>query len=75
MNPLAGIKRMFGLQGLIELAKSIVKVGLLGGVGPGCFFSQVPQLIGLARADTRAAIGNVGGTFIVAVLVMAGCSH
>ena len=31
LDPLAGMKRMFGLQGLIELGKSIAKVTLLGG--------------------------------------------
>src|SRR5690349_9889603 len=39
LNPLSGLKRMFGLQGLIELVKSIAKVGLLGGVGAWLIFS------------------------------------
>src|SRR5690606_36779328 len=33
INPLSGIKRIFGMQGLIELAKSIAKVLLLGTIG------------------------------------------
>ncbi len=33
INPAAGIKRMFGAQGLIELAKSLAKVVLIGVVG------------------------------------------
>ena len=32
LNPLAGIKRIFGMQGLIELGKSLAKVILLGAV-------------------------------------------
>src|SRR5512143_1396031 len=30
LNPLSGIKRMFSTQGLVELVKSLAKVGLLG---------------------------------------------
>ncbi|PWI35096.1 flagellar biosynthesis protein FlhB [Vibrio albus] len=32
MNPLSGIKRMFGLQSWVELVKSILKVALVAGV-------------------------------------------
>lgn len=31
MNPMSGIKRMFGMQSLVELLKSILKVALVGG--------------------------------------------
>jgi flagellar biosynthesis protein FlhB len=30
INPLSGLKRMFGVQGLIEIGKGLLKVGLLG---------------------------------------------
>jgi flagellar biosynthetic protein FlhB len=32
INPLSGLKRIFGVQGLIELGKSILKLTLLGGI-------------------------------------------
>ena len=32
LNPMTGLKRMFGAQGLIELSKSLAKLGLLGGI-------------------------------------------
>ncbi len=32
INPLSGFKRMFGIQSLVELLKSILKVGLVAGV-------------------------------------------
>ena len=71
MNPLTGMKRLFGMQGLIELGKSIAKVLLLGSVGLWLLLSQSRGLIGLTSQDVRAALGDVGNTFIVAVLVMA----
>jgi flagellar biosynthetic protein FlhB len=73
MNPISGMKRIFGVQGLIELGKSIAKVLLLGSVGIWLLMSQTQNLIGLTAQDIRPAIGNVGHTFAVAVLVM-GCA-
>src|SRR5690606_25170021 len=35
LDPMAGLKRMFGVQGLIEMAKGIAKVGLLGAIAYG----------------------------------------
>jgi flagellar biosynthetic protein FlhB len=72
LNPLTGIKRIFGAQGLIELVKSLVKVALIGSIGAWLLLSELPRIIGLGVRDTRAAIGDVGGTFLFTVLMMAG---
>ncbi len=32
MSPLSGLKRMFGLRGLVELVKALLKVGLIGSI-------------------------------------------
>jgi flagellar biosynthetic protein FlhB len=71
LNPLSGVKRMFGLQGLIELVKSIAKVALLGGVGAWLIFSQTRNLVGLSSQEIGPALANVGHVFTVTVLVMA----
>jgi flagellar biosynthetic protein FlhB len=71
LNPLTGMKRLFGMQGLIELGKSIAKVVLLGGVGLWLVLSQMHRMIGLTAQDIRPALSGVGHQFIVAVLVMA----
>jgi flagellar biosynthetic protein FlhB len=72
LNPLSGVKRMFGLQGLIELVKSIAKVALLGGVGAWLIFSQTRNMVGLSAQEITPALANVGHVFTVTVLVMAG---
>lgn len=72
LNPVSGLKRIFGTQGLIELGKSIAKVLLLGSVGIWFLTSRVPNLVGLGARDIVPALGEVGSTFILAVLVMAG---
>lgn len=71
MNPLSGMKRIFGMQGLIELVKSIAKVLLLGGIGIWLLIDQTRALFGLGSQDVKAALTSVGNTFNIAVLVMA----
>lgn len=71
IDPIAGTKRIFGAQGLIELGKSIAKVVLLGGVGAWLLLGETRSMVGLSAQEMRPALANVGNTFIVAVLVMA----
>ncbi len=70
LNPLAGLKRIFGVQGLIELVKSIAKVMLLGAVGLWLLMDQARGLVGLGTADIRSALGAIGNSFVLAVLIM-----
>jgi flagellar biosynthesis protein FlhB len=72
MSPGAGLKRMFGLQGLIELGKSIAKVALIGSVGLWLLMSELPAMIGLGLRDTRAAIHQLGGIFLLAIVLISG---
>lgn len=71
LDPIAGVRRIFGIQGLIELAKSLAKVVLLGSVGAWLLMSEARSMIGLSSQDIRPALANVGTTFVWAVLVMA----
>lgn len=70
LNPANGIKRMFGMNGLIELVKSLAKVLLIGSVGIWLLLDQSRLLIGLAAQDVNTAIGTIGTTFLFAIIVM-----
>jgi len=72
LNPLSGIKRIFGMQGLIELVKSIAKVGLLGSIGVWLIWDRLAEIAGLGKTDIAPAIADVGNIFIFTCLVMAG---
>lgn len=71
LNPLAGMKRIFGRQGLIELGKSMLKVVLLGGVGWWLLRDRADAIMSLSRPDLPAALAELGTGFVTAVLVMA----
>jgi flagellar biosynthetic protein FlhB len=72
LNPLTGVKRIFGLQGLIELGKSIVKVLLMGAVGFWLIWHSLNTVIGAGRMGLEPALAELGGTFVLACIAMAG---
>lgn len=72
LNPAAGLKRIFGMQGLIELLKSIAKVLLLGSIGVWIIWGRLSEITGLGKTSVSAAIADVGNVFIFTCLVMAG---
>ena len=71
LNPLSGIKRIFGMQGLIELMKSLAKVALLGGVGYFLMADQLAMLLSLSATEPGPALGAFGESFVLAVVLMA----
>ena len=56
INPLAGLKRMFGAQGLIELGKSLLKLALLGGIAVWWARGNLHAMLGLARGDLASQL-------------------
>jgi len=58
LNPLSGLKRMFGLQGLVELGKSLAKAGLLGVICWVWARHHLPDLIDLGRAPLSAQLAT-----------------
>ena len=56
VNPISGLKRIFGVQGLIELGKSILKLVLLGGIAAYWALSNLPELLGLGRGSLEAQL-------------------
>ncbi|AOL22286.1 flagellar biosynthetic protein FlhB [Erythrobacter litoralis] len=80
INPLAGLKRMFGLNGLIELGKGLLKLALLGAIAWWWGASALTGLLGLGQAALEAqlrfawdaVVGLVGflvlGLFVIAAV-------
>ncbi|CAM3257178.1 Flagellar biosynthetic protein FlhB [Sphingomonas antarctica] len=64
LNPLAGLSRMFGMQGLTELWKSVLKVTLLAASAWWALNGQLDTMLGLARLDPATAAALAGGTLI-----------
>jgi type III secretion protein U len=61
MNPVEGVKRMFSMDNLIELLKSVLKAVLLVALGYIVIKSAIPDIAALAHAPAAGAqaIGSV----------------
>lgn len=55
LNPLAGLKRLFGSQGLVELLKALIKAALLLGLTWLLFARNLPRIAGLSALPLDAA--------------------
>ena len=51
INPLQGLKRMFGPNGWIEIAKGLAKVTLLGAIAYGWSRGRITTILGLGRGE------------------------
>jgi flagellar biosynthetic protein FlhB len=58
MNPLEGVKRMFALRSLIELAKAMAKFGVVAIVAGLVLWKDAPTLMALGREPLQQAIGH-----------------
>lgn len=72
INPAAGLKRMFGMQGLIELGKGLLKVVLLGALGAWMLWAMKEESLGLVAGSVEGSVAALGWRFVLLLLVMAG---
>jgi flagellar biosynthesis protein FlhB len=72
INPGAGLKRIFGAHGWIELGKGLLKVVLLGAIGGWMLWSMRQESLGLVAGSVESSVGALGHRFVVLLLVMSG---
>jgi len=60
LNPLSGLKRMFGTQALMELVKALVKFILVAGIGYLVVASQIGHLLALGQMSLDVAMREGG---------------
>lgn len=56
LSPIAGLKRMFGVQSLVELIKSIAKVAFIGLLSWSWVMGQLPHILELGQRQLPFAI-------------------
>jgi flagellar biosynthetic protein FlhB len=82
INPLSGIKRIFGTQGLIELGKGLAKLALLGGIAWFWAEDRVPQLLTLGTLTLEGQLGvaldaitSLVGALLIGLVVIAAIDY
>ena len=69
LNPLSGLKRMFGLKALVELGKALAKFSLVAGVVYLMLDAHIVELVGLGLMPYEAALGRAGSIVVLSALV------
>jgi flagellar biosynthetic protein FlhB len=68
LSPIAGLKRIFGWHGLVELLKALAKCVLVGGVAAAVIYAFLDDAIALGRMPVEGGIAGaahlVGSAFV-----------
>lgn len=72
LSPLAGFKRMFSLQALVQLAKVVLIAVLLGAVGFWYVASHIDEFASLAQQSLPVAVAHFGTMFLIAFSLLVG---
>ncbi|MBY4675958.1 flagellar biosynthesis protein FlhB [Marinobacterium arenosum] len=70
INPLSGLKRMFSVKALVELAKALAKFLLVGTFGVFSLWMIKDDLLALGSSDIRTAMGDAVELVMWVFLVM-----
>jgi flagellar biosynthetic protein FlhB len=71
LNPMSGLKRMFGLNGVIEIVKGLAKVSLLGAIAWYWCRSRLEALIGLGGGNLSAQLSYAWDALISLLFALA----
>ena len=63
MNPISGLKRIFSVKGLVELAKALMKVFLIGTVAFFVLRSYLPDIIYLNTSNLFSSVNRLVSFF------------
>lgn len=70
LSPVAGLKRMFGSHGLMELFKVLVKSALIGGAMIMLLWNYADELLHLGAQPLETALAHAGDILVWSFLVM-----
>ncbi|MCZ8062235.1 flagellar biosynthesis protein FlhB [Silanimonas sp.] len=71
LSPIAGLKRIFGTQGLGELVKSLLRIAILGAIGTVYYLSYEDRLLQLSQLPVATAAAQ-GFDLILGLLIAMG---
>lgn len=69
LNPLKGLKRVFGIGGLVETVKSIAKAFVVGACAVGFLSSVADDVLKLSVTPYQLAVGEIGNLVMTILLI------
>lgn len=70
LNPVAGLTRVFSMNGVAELVKALLKAFIVGGIGVWVVSSRGEQSLALISMPVNSAIVSFGGIVFGATIAM-----
>lgn len=71
ISPLSGLKRMFGMQGLIEIGKGLLKISVLGATAYAWWQVSAAELAGLGHGNLAGQLSLAWSSITSLVFAMA----
>jgi flagellar biosynthetic protein FlhB len=71
MNPMSGLKRMFGMQGWIELGKGLAKLALLGSIAYSWMNGRIVGLVGIGHAQVHGQLAYAWDALVSMLFALA----
>lgn len=70
LDPVAGLSRIFGLHGLMELAKALAKFAAVGAVAVALLLELAPRIIALGGQEVASGVSHGAWMLLVCLLVL-----
>ena len=70
LNPIAGIGRIFSLQGVAEMVKAVLKSVVIGGVAAWLIWGRSQEMVGLLAEPLDEALNHAGHLVVFCFLVI-----
>ena len=67
INPLSGIKRMFSLKSLVELAKALLKVSILFSSAVLVIYYQLPSILRITDGSLKNGLDHINNSFPILI--------
>lgn len=64
LDPIKGLKRIFSLRAIVELLKSILKIGFVGGVTFFVLWNSIDEVLGLAYKPVAATLKTMASLLV-----------
>ena len=72
LNPFSGFKRMFSLNSLVELVKSLAKSFVIGGIAIWVIMRQINDFMVLSTLSLESALQMAGSLILFSLFIIAG---
>lgn len=69
LDPVAGLGRIFSLNGFVEVLKALAKAGLIVAAAVGVLYATMDSLLGMSDQPLKAAIANAGTLTLLALAI------